>query len=1268
MKQLLTPSLDDLRLECVLMQAWKKTSTYLRAHSWYADTLEIDYESLRLPQFIREIQERLSQPEDWQSKPLELVPAPKKQRWAYNDEKWEPRETKIDLKLRPLAHVDLQDQVVATAIMLCLADRVETALGNPLMPINAAENRNMLLAYGHRLYCDRDNAGILRHRWGSSKLYRQYFQDYQSFLERSKIVAREIGEKNTDLEVAIVQSDLSKFYDRVRPWLLWEKLRKFQIGSHENAFFALAERVFDWRWSDKNRAGRYAKDHGIDEFGKVALPQGLVSAGFFANIVLYDFDAALRSTFGNTLPKSDLVLEDACYYVDDLRLVLSISRGTKEDDIKKSVITWMDGQLKLHAPGLKIADDEKTQVTVEGREERFLVRQSREADRIKSQLSGPFDMVHGTDLIAAIEGFFHTQQRYSTELDPDKKEEGRLLVGVPDMRDDTAARFAAGRFRRTYRSLRPLLADEELNTPESDGDSSAVAEYNRGVHPQRLVLSKNQLDERAKFFSALLIDEWIKNPGNVRLLRIALDLYPDHNFLAQVLKILRPGWASAKFRKAKREIRIYCLAELFRAGATETGIVKEDECLPDNLQTDEYHWVLVKEARELVEAYLGTPAPGSRFPWYLMQQVFLYLSARNALPAGIAANNARGGKLLARYWQFAKFMAGEMPASLEQRSIYLVIAKTGFGVSGFDFLSSITRLSDKFLIEVDRISPAVAGTLWLQYRDRASDQVKHAAHRLGLENHVAIKFEKTLAETAVPADNPFYEEENLLELARWLLSQPAEAFKAPVTPWRVFCEVEIPKPDGYEYGKIKPEFFDLRKSGDRAAHLFEPPDWCESAEDRQKLQIGLLLRFALRGSTSFYSNLDSKKFAKVVRYRKPISHWEQQRYSGFQGREAFGPQWLPISSFTEELLFQLLRWPGSGVLTEQSSIADLLTRVVTHLAKMRAQRGKVTSATFLEQSALWSKSSGQGEARKLRVGIVQSIIPNLNDYINHRTNPELNDPAFRRLRRAHLAAIMEGIAQMLRVRETHRPQSENGCGIVDLLIFPELAIHPQDIDSHILPFVRQYRCIALFGQVYHPRDEQTGSPLINSCLWMIPEWSAAQGLQIHRIEQGKQHLAAAETELSPQPVGFRPAQWLIQYQWHRDSVAHRPLVLSASICYDATDLELAADLRSMSDLYIVCALNRDVGTFDRMSEGLHYHMYQGVIVVNNGQFGGSNFYIPFENAFNRQVLHIHGQPQASISFVEISPQDLIDREGGRQSTLPEGQWKQPPAGWPGNRS
>ncbi|PAL08184.1 hypothetical protein B8W90_10975, partial [Staphylococcus hominis] len=60
-----------------------------------------------------------------------MVPAPKPQRWQVSASgAWEPLDGRaVGAKLRPLAHVDLKSQVVATAIMMCLADRVETQQG-----------------------------------------------------------------------------------------------------------------------------------------------------------------------------------------------------------------------------------------------------------------------------------------------------------------------------------------------------------------------------------------------------------------------------------------------------------------------------------------------------------------------------------------------------------------------------------------------------------------------------------------------------------------------------------------------------------------------------------------------------------------------------------------------------------------------------------------------------------------------------------------------------------------------------------------------------------------------------------------------------------------------------------------------------------------------------------------------------------------------------------------------------------------------------------
>jgi hypothetical protein len=74
-------------------------------------------------------------------------------------------------------------------------------------------------------------------------------------------------------------------------------------------------------------------------------------------------------------------------------------------------------------------------------------------------------------------------------------------------------------------------------------------------------------------------------------------------------------------------------------------------------------------------------------------------------------------------------------------------------------------------------------------------------------------------------------------------------------------------------------------------------------------------------------------------------------------------------------------------------------------------------------------------------------------------------------------------------------------------------------------------------------------------------------------------------------------------------------------------------------------------------------MYQLVLVANNGVFGGSNAYIPRGNSFKRQVFHTHGQPQATISFLEINDVgEMKERHdlGGLASPANKG-WKFPPA-------
>ena len=115
--------------------------------------------------------------------------------------------------------------------------------------------------------------------------------------------------------------------------------------------------------------------------------------------------------------------------------------------------------------------------------------------------------------------------------------------------------------------------------------------------------------------------------------------------------------------------------------------------------------------------------------------------------------------------------------------------------------------------------------------------------------------------------------------------------------------------------------------------------------------------------------------------------------------------------------------------------------------------------------------------------------------------------------------------------------------------------------------------------------------------------------------------------------------------------------LTASVCYDATDLSMAADLRNQSDVFAILALNKDVKTFDQMALALNYDMFQLVIVANNGQYGGSNAYWPSNDVVKRQIFHLHGQSQATVAFLEIKNiAEFLQRHDPDNDI-----WKYPPA-------
>ena len=97
----LRPELEVLQLDYVLIQAFKKTASYIRQHNWFADTLALDLAAADFPTFLTELRARINDPA-YRPEPLRLVPAPKSDNWLIEDGRWRPRNGSLTrAKLRP---------------------------------------------------------------------------------------------------------------------------------------------------------------------------------------------------------------------------------------------------------------------------------------------------------------------------------------------------------------------------------------------------------------------------------------------------------------------------------------------------------------------------------------------------------------------------------------------------------------------------------------------------------------------------------------------------------------------------------------------------------------------------------------------------------------------------------------------------------------------------------------------------------------------------------------------------------------------------------------------------------------------------------------------------------------------------------------------------------------------------------------------------------------------------------------------------------------
>ena len=408
--------------------------------------------------------------------------------------------------------------------------------------------------------------------------------------------------------------------------------------------------------------------------------------------------------------------------------------------------------------------------------------------------------------------------------------------------------------------------------------------------------------------------------------------------------------------------------------------------------------------------------------------------------------------------------------------------------------------------------------------------------------------------------------------------------------------------------------------------LYRTPSWCEP-ELAWMYAFGRLLRSAATGELDFTARhwllRDEPGWYSGIR-----STWHKRRMGMLHSATALGGTTTAITPWLSKLLLGLLRWPGiaaDGVLETiraASTPTEFGALVRTRLAEQAKLYGASSNMPVYRYPVDWPLK----DSRHLRVVLVQGLMPATKDFAVGIAG--LSDPRYRERHRNHTAALLHLVYRQLYARDSvlgkdHKPQ-------VDLVMFPEYSIHVDDQDL-MRAFSDATGAMLFYGLL---GAKVPGSAAdMNAARWLVPQRRSGRRSWVE-VDQGKWHLTAEEEALGVTP--WRPYQVVIELRW-KDEPGYR---ISGAICYDATDIALAADLKDESHMFVVAAMNKDVKTFDSMVAALRYHMYQHVLIVNSGEFGGSTAQAPYELEHRRLVSHVHGSQQIAVSVFDLNVDDF----------------------------
>ncbi|MEM8130040.1 reverse transcriptase domain-containing protein [Morganella morganii subsp. sibonii] len=1280
----LLPTESFLTDEVILLNAWKKSHQHIRGVNWYVDYLDLDKSALELDIRVSELSKTLKSKE-LKLSPLKIIPAPKSHPWQFiripSDEQynlgdssfmWLPQESEGDsnallLPMRPLAHVSIDDQTLFTAVMMLLADEVESSQGDPSTPFEEV-HRKGVINYGNRLHCKYVDCNA-KYSWGNSNTYSKFFQDYQQFLARPIYFGREAKRvKTSKEEIYEIHLDFSKFYDSIDRSILNEKIfnliKNITGEEPDECIQHILHKFENWDWTPESHTlyEEVCQNEHIPflEDNK-GIPQGLVAGGFLANIYMLTFDNQVAELIGQYLDEDkNVLLVDACRYVDDIRLIV---KTDKEKNTESKLCELVTSKLESYVSGLDlILQPRKTKVKKFSSKEGAI---SAKLAHIQCKLSGPMPLHELNEQLGHLEGLIELSDNLETE-DLDEQEWNHDFISelafidktFNDVRKDTLLRFTANKIHTLLRQKRNMIAQEVNDT----GDPIA-GEW-------------DYLQER---MARKLISRWTKDPSLLLLLKKGLELFPHEQLLRPILLNLE------EVRKQSNKELImfaeYCLSEILRHSATAIH-TKDRWAFPAHSNPrgyfeylEDYTFKKFQEIDSYSEAFKeqilffclirndsALKEPVNSEPFDLITQLLngfrnvnLNLNSRDFTTAILLADQISLDK---RKVLRSISSALEAIYNRPQPKNRITLSKSKrparsrmilLNRSHLDGICKRLMLSDPDLFETLYSSARSLNLMWPQ-------KVHNFANYLGLNDFAKIKGslsfynDKPISLLSVlRADsNPFRHENGILKLIQATLSKLDKLnFSKPID----IASTKICCTNWDDLLRLKPSCklsIDLEYFEDEKKLLHSPPKWL-TKEHKPLYYIGMFIRSCLLGSVDWSGSTINQSDRPA--YRGIKSNMLKRQIGMMHSPEAFGDSKSPMSDWLSTLLFKLLQWPG--VESTDSTYSWPSVWDLHELEKCINSRIELQALSFCELSNIPTytekvKLDWENNKKHLNVVMVQPLLPLVKDFDTEGL--KLDTLKYRAKHRRHVASVSElilhNIASVDSVNET-----PNLKGKADLIVWPELAVSPDDLD--ILERLSDKTGAIIFAGIGFSHIHNARE-LNNAAIWIIPNKGSSGRRFIKRL-QGKQNMTAGE---EGHISSWRPYQLIIELL-HPALKAQEGFKLTGSICYDATDIKLSADLKDKSHAYIVSAMNKDIATFDSMVDALFYHMYQYVVLVNSGEFGGSVAKAPYKDKFHKLITHNHGSHQVSISTFNMN---MFDFRKCGQSMRSNKEVKTPPAG------